>query len=137
MAAFCILTVSLSILIKVIQDARRRAEETASALAESRERLATILATISDAVIATDADGCVTFMNGIAQSLTGWDSQVALGRPVQELFTLIGDDTHIQVEGLVQKVLKSDGGEKIAYRGVLIGKNGIETPISDSSRMLG
>ncbi|HSQ20111.1 MAG TPA: DUF4118 domain-containing protein, partial [Blastocatellia bacterium] len=56
---YLVLSIGLSVLIKVIQDARRRAEQTAVALAESRERLATILASIGDAVIATDLEGRV------------------------------------------------------------------------------
>jgi PAS domain S-box-containing protein len=132
-AVFCVLTLSVSILIKVIQDARRRAEQNASALAASREQLATILASISDAVIATDTDGRVTFMNGIAQSLTGWNSQEASGKPVQELFGVIGEATHRPVEDLAQRVLKNEGPAKSGYRGLLLGRDGIETPIEDSS----
>src|SRR5258708_7309140 len=105
LGAFCVLTVSLSILIKVIQDARRRAEQNASALAASREQLATILASISDAVIATDAAGCVTFINGVAQSLTGWNSKDASGKPVQELFRILDETTRTPIEELVQRVL--------------------------------
>ena len=132
-AVFCGLTLSLSILIKVIQDARRRAEQNASALAASREQLATILASINDAVIATDANGRVTFMNGVAQSLTGWNSQDASDKPVQELFRILEENTHTPVEDLVRRVLKIEGADKSVYRGLLIGKNGIETPIEDSS----
>lgn len=129
--AFSVLTISLSILIKVIQDARRRAEQNASALAASREQLATILASISDAVIATDIDGCVTFINGVAQSLTGCNSSDASGKPVQDLFRILDETTHTPVEDVVQRVLEN--GARVSHRGVLIGKTGIETPIEDSS----
>lgn len=133
LGAFCVLTVILSILIKVIQDARRRAEQNASALAASREQLATILASISDAVIATDDSGRVTFINGVAQSVTGWHIEEASQRPVSEMFRIIDDSTLKPVENLVQRVLQNEGPEKLVYRGLLIGKNGIETPIEDSS----
>ncbi|HLF85098.1 MAG TPA: DUF4118 domain-containing protein, partial [Blastocatellia bacterium] len=93
LGAFCVLTTGLSILIKVIQDARGRAEQNAVALTESRERLATILASIGDAVIATDLDGRVTFMNGVAQSLTGWNQEDASGKTIQELFKLVDEES--------------------------------------------
>lgn len=132
LSAFLVLTISLSILIKVIQDARRRAEQNASALAASRKQLATILASISDAVIATDADGRVTFINGVAQSLTGWNSEDASGKQVQELFKIL-DESNAPVEQLVERVLSNEGSGKSVHRGRLIGSNGIETPIEDSS----
>lgn len=132
-SVFCGLTVSLSILIKVIQDARRRAEQNASALATSREQFATILASISDAVIATDGDGRVTFINGVAQSLTGWNSSDAAGKPVRDLFRILDETTQTPVEDVVQRVLNNEPQVRQSHRGVLIGKSGIETPIEDSS----
>jgi PAS domain S-box-containing protein len=132
LSAFCVLTVSISIIIKVIQDGRRRAEQDATALAANRERLATILASISDAVIATDADGCVTFINGVAQSLTGWSSQEASGKRVQDLFT-ITDEARLPVDDIVKKALDNAGPTETVPRGFLIGRNGRETPIEDSS----
>src|SRR5262245_13169691 len=68
--AFCVLSGGTSILVRYIQDARSRAENAAFELAESREQIATILASIGDAVIATDLNGNVTFINGVAQTLT-------------------------------------------------------------------
>lgn len=132
-SAFCLLTISLAFLIKFIQDARRRAEQNASALAVSREQLATILASISDAVIATDTDGCVTFINGVAQTLTGWNSSDASGKPVQDLFRILDETSQTPVDGIVERVLKNEAQGRLSHRGVLIGKSGIETPIEDSS----
>ncbi len=132
-AVFCGLTISLSILIKIIQDARRRAEQNSSALAASREQLATILASISDAVIATDTGGCVTFINGVAQSLTGWNSSDASGKPVHDLFRILDETTHTPVEDVVKRIINNEAAVRQSRRGVLTGKTGIETPIEDSS----
>ena len=60
--------------------ARRKAEE---ALTQQKELLQVTLSSIGDAVIATDVDGKITFLNSIAQSITGWDSE-AVGRPVHD-----------------------------------------------------
>lgn len=130
--AYCVLAGGLSVLIKVIQEARRRAEHTALELAESRERLATILASIGDAVIATDMEGHVTFMNGVAQSLTGWNQEDASGKPIQELFKLV-DEKSREPECPVARVLREGAVDRPAGPALLISKNGTEIPVEDNS----
>ncbi|HXI93980.1 MAG TPA: PAS domain S-box protein, partial [Blastocatellia bacterium] len=130
--AFCILTTGLSVLIKVIQDARRRAEQSALALAESRERLATILASIGDAVIATDLEGRVTFMNGVAQSLTLWNEEDASGKPIQELFRIVGEESR-EPECPVARVLREGVAVRSASPVLLISRDGTEIPVEDNS----
>jgi len=58
------------------------------ALRDREEWLATILGSIADGVIATDADGCVSFMNPRAERLTGWTQSAALRHPLQEVFSV-------------------------------------------------
>ena len=132
LVAFCMLTTGLSVLIKVIQDARRKAEHVAVALAESRERLATILASIGDAVIATDLDGRVTFMNGIAQSLTGWTQEEACGKQIQELFKLVNEQSH-EPECPVARVLRDDVSDSTNRPSILVSRDGTEIPVEDNS----
>jgi PAS domain S-box-containing protein len=129
---YLVLGVGLSVLIKVIQDARRRAEQTALELAESRERLAKILSSIGDAVIATDLEGRVTFMNGVAQSLTGWSSNDAVGKPIQELFKFIDEKTR-EPECPVARVLREGEAMSAATPVLLISKDGTEIPVEDQS----
>lgn len=129
---YLVLSIGLSVLIKVIQDARRRAEQTAVALAESRERLATILASIGDAVIATDLEGRVTFMNGVAQSLTGWSSTNAVGKPIQELFKFIDEESR-EPECPVTRVLREGEAVSAATHALVISKDGSEIPVEDQS----
>lgn len=130
---FCVLTVGLSLLIKVIQGARSRAELNAAALAESRERLATILASIGDAVIATDVEGRVTFLNGVARDLTGWDQEEVAGKPIQELFKIIDENTQQAVACPVARVLESGAEEQIASQVLLIAKDGSRIPVEETS----
>lgn len=132
LAAYCVLTISLSVLIKVIQDARRRAEQSALALAESRERLATILASIGDAVIATDLEGRVTFMNGVAQALTGWNQGDASGKPIHELFRIVDEESR-EPECPVARVLREGVAVRSASPALLISKDGTEIPVEDNS----
>lgn len=63
------------------------------ALKESHEWLATTLNSIGDGVIATDARGHIKFMNPIAENLTGWQSTVATGRHLDEVFTIFNEAT--------------------------------------------
>ncbi len=130
--AYFVLSAGLSVLIRVIQDARRRAEQNAVALAESRERLATILASIGDAVIATDLDGRVTFMNGVARSLTGWTQEEASGKPIQDLFRIV-DEQSREPECPVARVLREGVGDGSTRPALLISKDGTEVPVEDNS----
>src|SRR5215213_6407297 len=82
--------------------ARRRAEE---ALRKQSEWLRVMLASIGDAVISTDAEGRVTFMNGVAESLTGWDQAEALERPLSDVFHIINEQTRQLVENPALRAL--------------------------------
>ena len=75
--------------------ARQRAEE---ALRHQSEWLRVTLASIGDAVISTDAEGRVTFLNGVAEALTGWTEAEAVGRPLPEVFNIINETTRQTVE---------------------------------------
>jgi two-component system, chemotaxis family, CheB/CheR fusion protein len=97
------------------------------------ESLRTTLASIGDAVIATDYQGRVTIMNPVAESLTGWNSGEAHGRALADVFRIINEETRQQVEDPVQKVLESGLAQGLANSTVLIAKDGVERPIDDSA----
>jgi PAS domain S-box-containing protein len=100
-----------------------------SKLRRSRQWLATILRSIGDAVIATDSTGSITFMNPVAQALTGWSQDEALGRDLNEVFR-VRDDGAIGTQGnIVPKVINN--GTAVSFLGMtyLIAKDGRETPI--------
>src|SRR5437879_2262861 len=71
--------------------ARRKQVETE--LRRERERLQLTLSSIGDAVIVTDADGCVTFLNPVAQRLTGWSREDAVGKPLATVFRIHNEQT--------------------------------------------
>jgi len=70
-----------------------RVEERTAELAKSEQRWATTLASIGDAVIATDVEGRITFMNAVAEALTGWRLAEASTKPITEVFNIINEYT--------------------------------------------
>ncbi len=98
----------------------------------SEEWLRTTLGSIGDGVIATDMKGCITFMNPVAEALTGWIEGEIVGKPMQEVFHIINESTRETVENPVTQVLKDGRVVRLANHTLLITKNGREIPIADS-----
>ncbi len=98
-------------------------------LKESEQWLATTLKSIGDAVIATDIEGSVTFMNPIAEALTGWDQETSIGKDSAEIFNIIDGETHNSIENPVTKVLREDVSANPVSNAVLITKDGTEKNI--------
>jgi PAS domain S-box-containing protein len=90
------------------------------------------LASIGDAVIATDVAGRITFMNPVAESLTGWNRGDASMKPVAEIFKIVNNQTRSEVESPVTKVLRQGMVIGLANHTILIRKDGKEVPIDDS-----
>jgi PAS domain S-box-containing protein len=107
----------------------RRAVE---ALAEQREWFQTTLHSIGDAVIATDSNGNVVFMNPVAEHLTGWKSAAAQGLGCAEVFRIVNEQTRTPVENPVARVLREGIVVGLANHTVLLGADGVERPIDDS-----
>lgn len=100
-------------------------------LQESERRFATTLTSIGDGVVATDAVGRVTFLNPVAEQLTGWKLDEAVGRPLTEIFRIINEETRQIVENPVEKVLATGRIVGLANSTVLIARDGCEYPIDD------
>lgn len=111
----------------------RRQAETDTYLGEQREWFRTTLSSIGDAVIATDVNGKVSFLNAIAQRLTGWDYKDASGKDLSEVFRIINESTRAAVENPVEKVLREGVTVGLANHTILVSKDGRETPIDDSA----
>lgn len=107
-------------------------EKTSYALWESEQRWATTLASIGDAVIATDLQGKITFMNKVAEELTGWSRQGANQKPVKQVFKIINEQTRLEAENPIAKVLKKGMIVGLANKTTLIKKDGTEISIDDS-----
>ena len=131
-----ILFVLVSIVLAWMSEAQRRSRlaalRIAAALHESETRLATTLASIGDGVIATDTMGRVTFLNPIAEELTGWPRSDALGKPIQEVFNIVNETTRSVAVNPVQRAIRDGAITGLANHTTLISKNGAERPIDDS-----
>ncbi len=106
--------------------------QTQAKLRESEQRWATTLSSIGDAVIATDTAGRITFMNPVAEKMTGWNLQEAANKPVTEVFNIINEQTRQKVVDPAEKVLQSGMIVGLANHTVLVRKDGTEVPIDDS-----
>ena len=96
-----------------------------------RELLETTLKSIGDAVIATDVEGRITFLNPIAQQITEWD-QACHGRPIEDVFRIINEHTRDPVESPIDKVRRTGTVAGLANHTLLLTRNGREVPIDDS-----
>ncbi len=104
-----------------------------AALHAEKERAEITLASIGDAVITTDAEGRVTFLNHVASKLTGWTASEAIGRPVAEIFHIVNDNTRERIVSPADEVLKNGKTVNLANHTVLISHDGKEYNIEDSA----
>ncbi len=105
---------------------------TDESLRESEQRWATTLSSIGDSVIATNVSGEVTFMNKVAEHLTGWTLAEASGKPLKDVFHIINEKTRKEVESPLIKVLKFGVVVGLANHTILVRRDGTENPIDDS-----
>lgn len=100
---------------------------------ESKAWLFTTLKSVGEAVIATDLTGRVMFMNGVAESLTGWNERDAKGQPLETVFHLVNDDISPEIDNPVKNVIREGLVLNLANRTVLIAKDRTERAIDGSS----
>lgn len=107
----------------------RRAEE----IFQSEQRLRTTLESIGDGVITCDSEGSIQMMNPVACELTGWNQAEAMGRPLEEVFCIINEDTREPIETPVAKVIRFNSVVGLTNHTALIRKDGSELLIADSA----
>jgi PAS domain S-box-containing protein len=105
-------------------------------LREQRELLRSILSSVGDGVITTDLQGRVAFMNQVAETLTGWRNEDAVGEPLDFVFRIVNEETRREVENPALRALRSGTIVGLANHTVLIAKDGTERPIDDSAAPL-
>jgi PAS domain S-box-containing protein len=118
--------------VKIARDItdRRRAEAEA---AQQREWFRVTLGSIGDAVIATNLQARIIFMNPVAEALTGWRQEDATHRPLTDVFDIVNEQTRGPVEDPVTRVLREGTTTGLANSTVLIRRDGSEVPIDDSA----
>jgi two-component system, cell cycle sensor histidine kinase and response regulator CckA len=98
-----------------------------------REQLHVTLRSIGDAVISCNTYGTVTFINPVAEALTGWTAEDATGRPLSEIFSIVNELSGAQLENPVEAVLKEGRPVALANHTNLLKKDGGTVPIEDSA----
>ena len=111
-------------------EATRLAQRRAS---EQRELLRVTVGSIGDAVITTDVQGRVTYMNAVAESLTGWTRADAVAQSLDTVFRIVNEDTREPVENPATKALREGVIVGLANHTMLLHKRGGECPIDDSA----
>ncbi|MFZ6675923.1 EAL domain-containing protein [Undibacterium sp. Xuan67W] len=102
-------------------------------LAEQHELLQVTLQSIGDAVITTDSKGAVSWLNPVAERMTGWLSSEAIGRPLTQIFNIVNEDTRKPTENPVATCMSQGKIVGLANHTVLISRDGEEFGIEDSA----
>ncbi len=111
----------------------RELQKSEAQTVEARDLLHVTLGSIGDAVIATDSNGKITFLNRVAEALTGWTGQQAVGMPLPKVFVIHNEETGAEVENPVSKALREDRMVGLANHTRLTSRDGRHIPIDDSA----
>jgi diguanylate cyclase (GGDEF)-like protein/PAS domain S-box-containing protein len=109
---------------------RKAAEE---ALFFEQQRAEVTLNSIGDAVLSTDIPGHVTYLNPIAERMTGWTRQQALGRPVAEVFRIVDGDTREPAQNPMLQAIALDRIVHLASNCLLIRRDAVEMAVEDAA----
>jgi PAS domain S-box-containing protein len=101
---------------------------------ENRRLLSATLSSIGDAVVATDREGRITFLNPVAETLTGWPRREARGKSATDILKLVDEKTHEPIENPLTRALRDRVTVTMQERTVLIPRSGgAELPIEHSA----
>jgi PAS domain S-box-containing protein len=125
---FLLLNQQIKALSREVHERKRAQAE----VFRQREQLRVTLSSIGDGVIATDEHSHVTFINPVAEMLTGWTREEVIGEPLNEVFRIINEHTREPVENPVVQVLREGIIVGLANHTLLITKDGTERAIADS-----
>lgn len=103
------------------------------ALFMERDRAQVTLNSIGDAVLSTDISGNVTYLNLVAEKMTGWSREEALGRPLAEVFQIIHGDTRGVVRNPLELAIRENKAVGLSADCVLIRRDGVECAIEDTA----
>jgi PAS domain S-box-containing protein len=130
---FLLASTMISFLAESLHRMTRKTQESERREHEQSEQFRVTLESIGDAVIATDAQGRITFVNRVAESLTGWTHKESLGKPLDQVFKIVNEQTREAVENPALRAIKHGSIAGLVDHSVLIAKDGKEYPIDDSA----
>lgn len=125
--------------VQIVEDiSDRKAMETIvrvseDALFDQLERAQVTLNSIGDAVLTTNLAGQVSYLNPVAEAMTGWPAQEALGLPLKKVFRVIDADTRRPSDDSIKRAVKENKTIKLPQNCLLIRRDGTEIPIVDST----
>jgi PAS domain S-box-containing protein len=102
-------------------------------ITSQRDLLKVTLASIGDAVIATDTEGRITFLNGAAEELTGWTESESIGKPLASVISIVNEDKSEEAANPVTNVLSTGRVVGLANHSLLVTKDGRKVPIDSSA----
>ncbi|NMT62772.1 PAS domain-containing protein [Marinobacter orientalis] len=115
---------------KADEKGRRQAEEQ---LFEEKERAQVTLDCIGDAVLSTDIEGRIVYLNVVAETLTGFSREEAVGRPLSDVFQVVDADTRQPVTDPARRAIQSDSIVALEANALLVARDGVELAIEDSA----
>jgi PAS domain S-box-containing protein len=113
--------------------AKEALERKSSELADQREFFRVTLSSIGDAVITTDTEARITFLNPVAEGITGWSAEEALGQPLEKIFRIVDEQSRKPADNPVARVLREETIVGLTNHTALIARDGRETAIDDSA----
>jgi diguanylate cyclase (GGDEF)-like protein/PAS domain S-box-containing protein len=116
---------------KVTRDVTERSGAQEALYAE-RERAQVTLNCIGDGVVCTDISGIITFVNVVAEGMTGWSMREAVGRPMSDVFKIIDASSRETVSNPAELAVRLDRTVHLPSNCILVRRDGFETPIEDS-----
>jgi PAS domain S-box-containing protein len=119
-------------IIGTAHDITDRKHAEAMLIAE-KERLAVTLRSIGDGVIATDTEGRIVLINRVAEKLTGWKQEEAIGKDLSEVFQIVNPSSHERKENLFTNVSKTGHAYELEGNTALMARDGSECMIANSS----
>jgi PAS domain S-box-containing protein len=133
LAVFLAAGAILAVVSGLLQRSRNVAERLVQEAVEQRESFRVTLASIGDAVIVADTGERVTFMNPVAEWLTGWSIDEARGRPVSEVFAIVHEHTRQPAVNPMKSAMNEGAIASLAEHTMLIDRHGAERAIDDSA----
>jgi PAS domain S-box-containing protein len=98
-----------------------------------KERAQVTLNSIGDAVLSTDISGIVTYLNVVAEHMTGWSREDAIGRPVSDVFQIIDGISHRPARDPMELAIRKNKAVGLSANCILVRRDGYETAIEDSA----
>jgi diguanylate cyclase (GGDEF)-like protein/PAS domain S-box-containing protein len=116
---------------RVRRDSLRRGQAEEALFAE-KEQAQVTLNSIADAVVSSNVSGNLTFLNPIAEQMSGWSSHEAVGRPVPEVLRILDGESRETIPNPVERAIAEDRTGSLPPNSILVRRDGLEIPIEDS-----